>query len=198
MDWQSVLTSVVSSAAFVAVATFSLRRFIDQSLRFHFAKRERRFETFLSLRSKRWERITDAQMACYKTTLGQVYAIRNACRDIRDNLPQDTEGGEEPLRSHFDQFFRTLEDNRAIYHPAVWSLVHSYRQLVISFLQCTRRYSSLHRNEHSEFLRAHEEEAVVEAYSELDRLYAVMTAIIQESIGVDDPFLDLANRTVEP
>lgn len=178
MDWKTIIMSISSSTVVAAITVFLLKRFIDRSIQHHFLKREKAYETLLSLRGNRWERITKEQSALYKMTLSQIYVFRNTYRDALKDLAEGRNADFENPTSAMKELFATMEKNRALYHPAVWSLVHEFanQKLILHAYDLMKSRTSL-----SDLIAQYKS-----SYQRIDDLYRFATILIQDLIGVND------------
>jgi len=188
---QTILTSIVLSSSVVGAILFLFKRTIETGIKTKFKEIENKQRLNLEEKKRRQGKLFDDQYEMGKSILALTYRVRNCSRDITDELNK-VDYSLQFVNQRFkiqNNYYESLEtlllDNRAILPEVLFNEVHELKHRISSINNrlyiLLNEAKPLKEEEMKNFI-----DKIKRDYAKIEEHYAVMTAIVQSSLGVNN------------
>ena len=194
MDWQVILTSVVTSLISSSVITagiiYILKKSFDRAIDYRFEKSleegRLRFEEII----RRQAAIYDKQVDTLKEILSLAYRVRNAARDLVQRSDKRGEFDIRALRgaiSKLDTYSKTLyeimQEERALLPMPIFKPAHELNSRTLALIAGAENFT-IERKPRTGEEQQRFSKYVIESYQGIDDLYQSMVNIVQAHLGI--------------
>lgn len=194
MDWQVILTTVVtsllSSSVIAAGIIYVVKKSFDRAIDYRFEKLLEESRLHVQELTRRRATIYDKQMDVLQEILSLTYRLRNATRYFSQQLESNTSESDNQVHEAARKFTayqsalsELLYDERAFLPPHLFSLVHSLNKKAgllrvrVEALLKKRRSGSKDEWQELYTVASH-------SFQDIDDLYETLVSTIQEEIGL--------------
>lgn len=188
MDWQTILTSIVSSGVVTAGICYVLKKAFDRTLdlKIEQLKEEHKAEIQENTRRKAW--LFDRQAEALTLSVSLVYRLRNAYRDVLVHMKEkDTKGtaaSVKQLHTFSDALREVLFTERATLPGFIFDMGHDLAKRIglvniqLESLRASRTTSDELYNGKLQQLE--------ETYDEIDVIYERLTSEVHSYLGTTE------------
>jgi Na+-transporting NADH:ubiquinone oxidoreductase subunit NqrC len=188
MDWQviltSVITSLVSSSVIVAGIMYVLKRSFDRALDLRYEKLLEESHLRARESSRRDAQVYDKQVDILKEVLSLIYRLRNTTRDLAAQIEKEDLSKVNETMKRFITYHSALDEvileERALLPPPLFNLAHESK---ITALPLVADIENISRGKKSDKLQELYI-STAEYFKRIDRLYQLMVNNVQAQIGV--------------
>ena len=194
MDWQIVLTSVVTSLVSSSVITagiiYILKKSIDRAIDYRFEKSLEESRLNSQERVRRQATIYDKQLEVLREILGLTYRLRNASRDFAEQISKETQlYGKDYMESikkmlnYQKALIDILIEERALLPPSIFELTHEMKNRTGPMIARIENLRLKNKSEtENDSIKARD--SLMNDYQKIDETHQSLVNMIQAQIGI--------------
>ena len=132
IDWQTVLTSILSSGIVSTVLVFALKKIFEKQIEYRFDRKLEEYKSDLEVRSDQKRELGKHRIEDYRKLAEQVYRIRNALKMIVEAKTFNVDRCLEYIK-HTDPYVEQIYISRLdLERDEIFLQLHEYKNLALT------------------------------------------------------------------